>query len=102
MKQIRSMSLEQLIRVRADIDAAIHLHVATEQRALLEMLKGVVFRGTGKLTTKRPHPLRGKKLPPKYRNPEDRTQSWAGRGKKPRWLSAALKAGKKLERFAVA
>lgn len=102
MKQIRSMSLEQLIRVRADIDAAIHLHVATEQRALLAMLKGVVFNGTGKVAARKPHPLRGKKLPPKYRNPEDRTQSWAGRGKKPRWLSAALKAGKKLESFAVA
>ena len=37
----------------------------------------------------------------KYRNPADASQTWAGRGKRPLWLNAALKAGKKLEDFAV-
>ena len=27
----------------------------------------------------------------KYRNPEDPSQTWSGRGKRPRWLVAALK-----------
>lgn len=31
----------------------------------------------------------------KYRNPTDHTQTWSGRGKRPRWFNAALKAGKK-------
>jgi DNA-binding protein H-NS len=38
---------------------------------------------------------------PKYRNPEDPSQTWAGRGLKPRWLAAALKAGGKIEDFAI-
>jgi DNA-binding protein H-NS len=45
--------------------------------------------------------LKGKKLKPKYRNPADKSQTWAGRGIRPRWLVAALKGGKKLEDFAV-
>jgi DNA-binding protein H-NS len=35
------------------------------------------------------------KVAPKYRNPADPSQTWSGRGKRPRWFNAALKAGKK-------
>jgi DNA-binding protein H-NS len=44
--------------------------------------------------------LRGK-VDPKYRNPENPAETWAGRGLKPRWLAAAIKAGKKLEDFSI-
>ena len=33
----------------------------------------------------------------KYANPADRSQTWTGRGRKPRWIEAALAAGKRLE-----
>lgn len=36
-----------------------------------------------------------RKATPKYRNPSDHAQTWSGRGKRPRWFSAALTAGKK-------
>jgi len=38
---------------------------------------------------------------PKYRNPENPKETWAGRGLKPRWLAAAMKAGGKLEDFQI-
>jgi DNA-binding protein H-NS len=41
-------------------------------------------------------------VPPKYRNPDNPSETWAGRGLKPRWLAAAIKAGKKLEHFSIA
>ena len=44
---------------------------------------------------------RGSKLEPKYRNPTNKDETWAGRGLKPKWLSALLKKGKKLEDFAL-
>jgi len=31
----------------------------------------------------------------KFRNPSDHSQTWSGRGKRPRWFNAALTAGKK-------
>jgi DNA-binding protein H-NS len=37
----------------------------------------------------------------KFQNPKDSSQTWAGRGKRPLWLSAALKRGAKLEDFAI-
>jgi DNA-binding protein H-NS len=55
----------------------------------------------GSGATSRASKLKGKRLKPKYRNPADKSQTWAGRGIRPRWLVAALKGGKKLEDFAV-
>lgn len=37
----------------------------------------------------------------KYRNPKDPTQTWSGRGKRPRWLQEILAKGGKLENFLI-
>jgi DNA-binding protein H-NS len=37
----------------------------------------------------------------KYRNPKDPSQTWSGRGKRPRWLQEVLEHGGKLENFLV-
>lgn len=42
----------------------------------------------------------GKKAEIKYR--DENGNGWSGRGLKPRWLTAAIESGKKLEVFAVA
>lgn len=38
---------------------------------------------------------------PKYRNPSVPGETWSGRGKQPRWLVAALKAGAKIDEFVI-
>jgi DNA-binding protein H-NS len=38
---------------------------------------------------------------PKYRNPVRPSETWAGRGKQPRWLSDQLRSGKKLDEFLI-
>ena len=37
---------------------------------------------------------RGYKVKPKYRNPDNPSQTWAGRGLKPRWYRQALASGR--------
>lgn len=44
---------------------------------------------------------KGKTVAPKYMNPDNKTETWTGRGRKPRWLSAKLDKGAKLEDFAI-
>jgi DNA-binding protein H-NS len=41
------------------------------------------------------------KVLPKYRNPAQPFETWAGRGKQPRWLTAQLRSGKKLDDFRI-
>lgn len=41
------------------------------------------------------------KVAPKYRNPANKSETWTGRGKPPRWLAPLLKKGKKKEDFLI-
>ncbi len=43
----------------------------------------------------------GSKVAPKYRNPANAAETWAARGKQPRWLAAEIAKGRKLEEFAI-
>ena len=36
-------------------------------------------------------------IKPKYQNPENKSETWTGRGHKPKWMTALLDKGKKLE-----
>jgi DNA-binding protein H-NS len=38
----------------------------------------------------------------KYRNPDNPVETWAGRGRPPKWVQAALEAGQSLEDLAIA
>ena len=38
---------------------------------------------------------------PKFANPANASETWSGRGRKPRWFAAALKAGKKPDQMAI-
>ena len=42
-----------------------------------------------------------KKPVDKYRNPKDHTQTWSGRGKRPKWLQEMLEHGGQLENFLI-
>jgi DNA-binding protein H-NS len=46
---------------------------------------------------RRPYP----QVFPKYRNPAKPSETWAGRGKQPRWLTAQLRSGKRLDDFRI-
>ncbi|MCB1739491.1 MAG: H-NS histone family protein [Gammaproteobacteria bacterium] len=37
----------------------------------------------------------------KYRNPENESETWSGRGKRPRWLQEKLESGRTLDEFRV-
>jgi DNA-binding protein H-NS len=41
------------------------------------------------------------KVAPKYRNPANADETWAGRGKPPRWLAVHLDQGRRLEDFLI-
>jgi len=44
---------------------------------------------------------KGRKVAAKYANPDDASETWTGRGRKPRWLAAKLKAGEKQDKFLI-
>ncbi|WP_287961779.1 H-NS histone family protein [Alcanivorax sp.] len=64
-----------------------------ETEAVLELIRQAIER----------YPLKGKggkprgTVPPKYRNPDNPSETWTGRGRKPRWVVAALERGLTLD-----
>lgn len=86
--------------------------VATVRRKVTALAKSEGYTveelfGAAAATTKTPKAAssrKGKKLgkvPPKYRNPANRTETWTGRGKRPRWLAAEIANGKQIESFLI-
>ena len=43
----------------------------------------------------------GKKVAAKYRNPDDFSQTWSGRGVAPKWMQALLKGGRNKAEFLI-
>ncbi|SDK22221.1 H-NS family nucleoid-associated regulatory protein [Aliiruegeria lutimaris] len=41
------------------------------------------------------------KVPPKYRNPQDPSATWSGRGRKPQWINDAEAAGTDIAEFEI-
>jgi DNA-binding protein H-NS len=44
---------------------------------------------------------KGRKVAAKFANPDNPSETWTGRGRKPRWLAAKLKDGDKIEKFLI-
>jgi DNA-binding protein H-NS len=92
-----SMSVEKLMKLKSDVEAALSQKVSEERRALEEQLAKLGgYTGSGK---KAKSGRRGV-VAPKYRHPET-GETWSGRGLQPRWLTAAMKTGKSREDFAI-
>ena len=91
---LSSASVDTLLKLRDEI-AEIVAHSAALLREELSKL-GHQIGSKGKI---RGSSLKGRKVAVKYRDKSGNT--WAGRGAQPVWLRESLKAGAKLEDFAV-
>jgi DNA-binding protein H-NS len=94
-----SMSADELWTLHKKITATLREKITAEKTRLekrlsqLEQVSNADGRSVGQ--ARRPYP----RVLPKYKNPERPSETWAGRGRQPRWLSAQLKSGKKLDDF---
>jgi DNA-binding protein H-NS len=101
---LKTMSIDKLLNLKSQVEATLASKVSEQRRALeselskLGRFQGGAARGKSALGR---GAARGS-VAPKYRNPENPVETWAGRGLKPRWLTAAIKGGKNIEDFAIA
>ena len=93
-RNLKSMSVHDLWELHESLVTELS-HKMMAERAVLEdrlrLLSSADANGALK-RDRRPYP----KVLPKYRNPTNRKETWAGRGKQPRWVTAQLRSGKKL------
>ena len=91
---LRRMSIDELLKLRDDVGNALNQKAKElgDQLARLGSEAAPARRGRGST-------LRGRKIPAKFRDSSGNT--WAGRGAMPVWLREKIKAGAKLQDFAV-
>jgi DNA-binding protein H-NS len=97
---LEDMSVDELWVLRDEIATALRAKITEEKRKLerrLALLKGNPSKNVESRAQRRPYP----KVAPKYRNPAKPSETWSGRGKKPKWVIAQLQAGKTLDDLAV-
>jgi DNA-binding protein H-NS len=98
---LKTMSVAKLQDLKTKVEAAISAKVSERRHELeSELSKLSSFDGRGGAAKRGRGGARGP-VAPKYRNPDNPAETWAGRGLQPRWLAAAIKSGKKREDFAV-
>jgi DNA-binding protein H-NS len=98
MKQIdfRAMSLDELWVLHEKIGSLLTTKIEAEKRELeqrLDTLKRKFGHSTNEDRHRRPYP----KVLPKFQNPNQPSQTWAGRGRQPRWVGELLKAGRSID-----
>jgi DNA-binding protein H-NS len=98
-KNLKSMSVNELWVLHKSVVAELSRKITAERIILERRLRQLVSTTEGQVVgrARRPYP----KVLPKYRNPQNRSETWAGRGKQPRWLTAQLRTGKKLDDFLI-
>jgi DNA-binding protein H-NS len=103
--ELESMSLDDLWSLHQKVSGILSARIKAEKHELEKRL-AVLSRGTELGQLGDPPLLAAKprrKYPrvfPKYRNPQT-SETWSGRGKRPRWLVAAMKSGRKMEEFQI-
>jgi DNA-binding protein H-NS len=92
---LKGMDVDALLALRADIDKRL----GQKRSELEKQLSRLGAARNSRTGFGRRSALKGRKVPPKYRGPGGET--WAGRGARPRWLSALIRQGRKLDEFAI-
>lgn len=100
-------TLEELLAQRANLERQIVEAQREERAAAIAQIKalmaqyGLTLADLGTRTAAAPkRSSGGGKVAPKYRDPAT-GDTWTGRGLQPKWLKAALAAGRPLSDFAL-
>ena len=115
--KLNEMSMPELLELRDQIQAALankreELQRQIDQLSTLDLAGASDIRvgsigqrarvaAPARRVNGRAHPLKGRTVAPKYRDPENPSQTWAGRGQAPRWLTAYEQQGRKRDEFLI-
>ena len=104
LPRIDKLSYKQLLDLKNRMDVAMKARRAEEKVAIKQQISELASESgfsVDELMGGKRGNRKGIKVAIKYSHPEDKTLTWTGRGRQPRWLVAELKNGKKLESFTV-
>ncbi len=97
---LNALSLKELKELQGMVGKAIAtFEDRRKKEAIAELEERARAHGfsLAELTGGAASPKRRAAVSAKYANPSDKSDTWSGRGRRPRWFEAALKSGKSPE-----
>jgi len=102
---LSKMSLIDLLNLQEELEQAIVNAQLREKQEVLSQMEALAqergFSMNELVGPKGRGKAKGSISAAKYANPDNRAETWTGRGRKPNWLVAKLKKGAKVEDFAI-
>jgi len=109
--KLNKMTMTELRRLRGKVDAELKRRDDSARKEVLKQVKKIAAEHgvelSDVLAEAKPRAARkapakaaaskGKRVPVKYRNPDDASQGWTGRGRKPRWVEEWIAGGKSID-----
>jgi DNA-binding protein H-NS len=104
-----ALSIDEMWQLHEDISRVLSVRLTSEKREFEKRLAQLRREKEMPQLESSDHQLKDaprerRKYPavfPKYRNPNEPSETWSGRGKQPRWLATALKTGHTIEEFVI-
>ncbi len=95
-------SEKELLKLQSDVEKQLKTLEKTKKTAARKAAEAAAKKHGFSLNDLVGAVSAAKKSPPKakYRNPEDPSQTWSGRGRQPGWFKDAMKAGKSVNDLA--
>jgi DNA-binding protein H-NS len=102
LDDLKTMSIDELWTLHQEISTLLAGKITAERDQLEDRLQQINRRFYTEQKSevgraRRPYP----KVLPKFQNPLQPSETWSGRGKQPRWLTAQLMSGKQIDDFRI-
>ena len=94
--ELHRMNTDDLWSLHLEVAQLLQQRIQQEKLRLEERLKLLKLSRTP-VSDRRSYPP----VAAKYRNPDHPSETWAGRGKQPRWLVAQLGLGRRIDDFRI-
>jgi DNA-binding protein H-NS len=107
---LEGMPVDELWSLHEQISLVLSKRIIAEKRQLEDRLsrlnRGMIAEAAVSVDLNSSKTNEGPRRPyprvfPKYQNPAVPSETWSGRGKQPRWLVSALKAGRTIDDFKI-
>ena len=92
-----SMSVDELWEIYGEISKLLEAKMLAQKQMLEQRLVSMHSAAARRLKARRPYPP----VLPKFANPDEPSQVWSGRGKRPRWVTEKLAIGVALEDLSI-
>ena len=99
---LKTMSSDELWTIHEEVTTTLATKIAAERERLEDRLRQLnrhfnIEQKSEVSRARRPYPT----VLPKFQNPLQPSETWSGRGKRPRWLAAQLRSGKQVDDFRI-